>query len=94
MGNWSLIQPSKALLYQDSFQIVKGLRFVELGDAIGKISILMDIRGISFFLFTYQDFVIMPLEATACGIPVIASNTTSLPEVLEDAGISINPYMK
>jgi len=93
MGNWSLIR-AKGYLCQDSFQIVKGFRFVELGDAIGKISILMDIRGISFFSSLYEDFVIMPLEATACGIPVIASNTTSLPEVLEDAGISINPYMK
>jgi glycosyltransferase involved in cell wall biosynthesis len=48
----------------------------------------------SFFFFSlYEDFMIPPLEATACGIPVVASNTTSLPEVLENAGILINPYM-
>ena len=33
-----------------------------------------------------------PLEAMACGCPVITSNTSSLPEVVGDAGIMINPY--
>ena len=31
------------------------------------------------------------LEAMAAGVPVIASNTTSLPEIVGDAGIAINP---
>jgi glycosyltransferase involved in cell wall biosynthesis len=28
----------------------------------------------------------------ACGVPVITSNTTSLPEVVGDAGVLIDPY--
>ena len=28
----------------------------------------------------------------SCGTPVISSNTTSLPEVVGDASLSINPY--
>ena len=32
-----------------------------------------------------------PLEAMACGTPVITSNTTSLPEVVEDAALLVNP---
>ena len=32
-----------------------------------------------------------PLEAMNCGCPVIASNTSSIPEVVGDAGILINP---
>jgi len=32
------------------------------------------------------------LEAMACGTPVITSNTSSLPEVVGDAGIMVNPY--
>jgi len=32
------------------------------------------------------------IEATACGVPVLASNTTSLPGVVNDAGMLINPY--
>jgi len=33
-----------------------------------------------------------PLEAMACGCPVITSNTSSLPEVVGDAGIMVDPY--
>jgi Glycosyltransferase len=32
-----------------------------------------------------------PLEATACGCPVIAANTASLPEVVGEAGILVDP---
>ena len=40
----------------------------------------------------YEGFGLPPLEAMACGTPVITSNTTSLPEVVGKAGILINPY--
>lgn len=40
----------------------------------------------------YEGFGLPPLEAMACGIPVITSNTSSLPEVVGNAGIMINPY--
>jgi glycosyltransferase involved in cell wall biosynthesis len=40
----------------------------------------------------YEGFGLPPLEALSCGCPVIASNTTSIPEVVGDAGILINPY--
>ena len=33
-----------------------------------------------------------PLEAMACGVPVIVSDTSSLPEVVGDCGISVDPY--
>lgn len=40
----------------------------------------------------YEGFGLPPLEAMACGVPVIASNVSSLPEVVGDAGILINPH--
>ena len=40
----------------------------------------------------YEGFSLPPLEAMACGTPVITSNTSSLPEVVGDAGIMVNPY--
>lgn len=39
----------------------------------------------------YEGFGIPPLEAMSCGTPVIASNTSSIPEVVADAGILFNP---
>ncbi|WP_013334582.1 glycosyltransferase family 4 protein [Gloeothece verrucosa] len=39
----------------------------------------------------YEGFGIPPLEAMQCGTPVITSNTSSLPEVVGDAGIMVDP---
>ncbi len=47
----------------------------------------------SVFLYPslYEGFGIPVLEAMACGVPVIASNITSIPEVVGDAAFLINP---
>lgn len=39
----------------------------------------------------YEGFGLPPLEAMQCGVPVITSNVSSLPEVVGDAGITVNP---
>ena len=39
----------------------------------------------------YEGFGLPPLEAMQCGVPVITSNTSSLPEVVGDAGIMVDP---
>lgn len=39
----------------------------------------------------YEGFGLPPLEAMQCGVPVISSNTSSLPEVVGDAGIMLDP---
>ncbi|MGA2145162.1 MAG: glycosyltransferase family 1 protein [Bryobacteraceae bacterium] len=39
----------------------------------------------------YEGFGLPPLEAMACGTPVVASNVSSLPEVLGDAAMLVNP---
>ena len=39
----------------------------------------------------YEGFGLPPLEAMACGVPVITSNTSSLPEVVGNAGIMVDP---
>lgn len=39
----------------------------------------------------YEGFGLPPLEAMACGVPVIASNVSSLPEVVGDTGILGDP---
>lgn len=39
----------------------------------------------------YEGFGLPPLEAMACGTPVVVSDTSSLPEVVGDAGILVDP---
>jgi glycosyltransferase involved in cell wall biosynthesis len=39
----------------------------------------------------YEGFGLPPLEAMACGTAVITSDATSLPEVVGDAGVLVNP---
>jgi glycosyltransferase involved in cell wall biosynthesis len=52
--------------------------------------------GAHAFLFPSlaEGFGIPPLEAMQCGVPVVASNTTSMPEVVGDAGILLSPTDK
>ena len=40
----------------------------------------------------YEGFGMPLLEAMACGVPVVCSNTSSLPEVAGDSGLLFDPY--
>lgn len=40
----------------------------------------------------FEGFGLPPLEAMACGTPVVAADRTSLPEVVGDAGLLVNPF--
>jgi len=40
----------------------------------------------------YEGFGLPPLEAMACGAPVGCSNSSSLPEVVGDAAVTVDPY--
>ena len=39
----------------------------------------------------YEGFGLPPLEAMACGVPVLTSKVCSLPEVMGDAGVLVDP---
>ena len=51
-------------------------------------------RGAALFAFPsfYEGFGLPVLEAMACGVPVVCSNVSSLPEVAGDAALLVDPH--
>ena len=49
--------------------------------------------GAKLFVYPsiYEGFGFPPLEATACNVPVVVSNCSSLPEVMRDCSLYIDP---
>jgi glycosyltransferase involved in cell wall biosynthesis len=71
----------------DSLPRVKRLGYVDDADLPALYS------SCEAFVFpsTYEGFGLPPLEAMACGVPVVCSNTTALPEVVADAALLVPP---
>lgn len=44
-----------------------------------------------YYMSLYEGFGLPPLEAMQCGVATVTSNTSSLPEVIGDAGIMLDP---
>jgi alpha-1,3-rhamnosyl/mannosyltransferase len=40
----------------------------------------------------FEGFGLPPLEAMQCGVPVVIGNRTSLPEVVPDAAVAVDPF--
>ena len=82
-------------LYNDVFAQVRdmGLEgrvlftgFVDDGD----LPAVYGLAGVFAFSSLYEGFGIPPLEAMACGTPVVAANNSSLPEVVGAAGLLVD----
>jgi glycosyltransferase involved in cell wall biosynthesis len=56
------------------------------------LAVLYRLAGVFVFPSLYEGFGLPPLEAMASGTPVITSNVSSLPEVVGDAALLIDPY--
>jgi glycosyltransferase involved in cell wall biosynthesis len=55
------------------------------------LAVLYRLAGVFVFPSLYEGFGLPPLEAMACGTPVVTSNVSSLPEVVGDAAILVDP---
>lgn len=98
MNHLSLvIAGGKGWLYEEVFAEVKRLGLEDRVKFIGFVDD-MDLphlyRAASVFAFpsTYEGFGLPLLEALACGVPVVTSNASSLPEVVGEAAWQVDPY--
>lgn len=57
----------------------------------GRLQQLYRDASVFLFLSRYEGFGLPPLEAMAQGVPVVSSDCASMPEVLGDAAVLVNP---
>jgi glycosyltransferase involved in cell wall biosynthesis len=84
-------------LYNETFRAIKELELSEAVIVTGYVpenDLPALYSGALCFIYPsyFEGFGLPPLEAMQCGVPVIAGDRTSLPEVVGDAGILIDPY--
>jgi len=56
------------------------------------LAVLYRMASVFAFPSLYEGFGLPPLEAMACGAPVVTSRLSSLPEVVGDAAVLVDPY--
>jgi glycosyltransferase involved in cell wall biosynthesis len=87
----------KGWLYEEAEQLVRDLHLENKVRFLGRVSdydlvTLYSLANVFAFPSFAEGFGVPPLEAMACGVPVITSNTTSLPEVVGDAALLVDPH--
>jgi glycosyltransferase involved in cell wall biosynthesis len=83
-------------LYDQTRQLVSDLKLDQRVRFLGKVSelelcLLYSLADVFAFPSFFEGFGLPPLEAMACGAPVVTSNTSSLPEVVGDAALTVAP---
>jgi len=86
----------KGWLYRDDLKLVKSLGLENEVFFPGYIEdkylpAVYNLADVFVFPSLYEGFGLPVLEAMACGIPVVTSNVSALPEVVGRAGVLVNP---
>lgn len=94
-----IIAGKKGWHYDQLFKLVKDLGMEDEIIFTGYIEdedkpALYRLADLFVFPSMYEGFGLPPLEAMMCGTPIISSNTSSLPEVVGDGGITLSPTDK
>lgn len=92
-----VIVGKKGWMYEDVFNSIKELGLeneIVFTDYIPEKDLVYIYNGADIFVYPslYEGFGLPPLEAMSCGVPVVTSNTSSLPEVVGKAAVLIDPY--
>jgi glycosyltransferase involved in cell wall biosynthesis len=91
-----VIAGEKGWLSQKIFEEIKTTRSSKGIYFIGRIrnenkKYIYNLASLFVYPSFFEGFGFPPLEAMRCGVPVIASNNSSLPEVVGDGGMLIDP---
>lgn len=81
-GIFAEIEASK---FRDKITVVKS---IEEADK----EFVVNLASLFVYPSIFEGFGFPPLEAMACGVPVITSNNSSLPEIVGNGGIMIDPH--
>ncbi len=92
-----VILGKKGWKYENIFNLIKKYNLHEQIIFMGYVPqhdlpIFYNLAKVFVYPSLYEGFGLPPLEAMACGCPVITSNVSSIPEIVGDAGILIDPY--
>jgi glycosyltransferase involved in cell wall biosynthesis len=92
-----ILAGGKGWLFEDAFASVEELNLDNRVHFVGRVSseellYLYNAAELLAHPAFYEGFGLPPLEAMACGLPVVVSNVASLPEVVGDAGLLIDPH--
>ncbi len=91
-----VIAGTRGKSYEDYLELVQNLKITDKVVFPGFIptqDLPFFYSGAEVFVYPsfYEGFGLPPVEAMACGTPVISSNVTSMPEIIGDAGILVDP---
>jgi glycosyltransferase involved in cell wall biosynthesis len=76
------------ILSDYSFKNFRLLGYISESD----LNIVYSLADVFLFLSLCEGFGLPPLEAMSCGLPVIASNLTSIPEVCGNGALLVDPH--
>ncbi|MGQ9571590.1 MAG: glycosyltransferase family 4 protein [Dehalococcoidia bacterium] len=91
-----VIAGQKGWMYEKLFHLVDNLGLREAVRFVGylpddDLATVYNMADLFVFPSLYEGFGLPPLEAMACGLPVVASNAPALVEVLDGAALLVSP---
>ncbi len=84
-------------MYDETKQLVSELKLDKKVRFLGRVTdlelvTLYSMADMFAFPSFFEGFGVPPIEAMACGAPVITSNISALPEIAKDAALLVDPY--